>query len=77
MTTNSYADIVMQRCDALASFSEEPGRLTRRFATDAPFEAEPLRVRLDVRRTQPLDCGQFRGDAATGPSDLGHNSAAR
>lgn len=46
-------------------------------ATDAPFQAEPLRVRLDVRRTQPLDCGQFRSAAATGRSDLGHNSAAR
>jgi allantoate deiminase len=29
------AETVMQRCDALAAFSEEPGRLTRRFGTPA------------------------------------------
>src|SRR5690242_859607 len=33
MTDNTYANTVMQRCDALAGFSEEPDRLTRRFAT--------------------------------------------
>jgi len=35
MTNNIYAHTVMARCDALAEFSEEPGRLTRRFATAA------------------------------------------
>src|SRR5215216_4832682 len=39
MTNNPYAHTVMQRCDALASFSEEPDRLTRRFATDALRDA--------------------------------------
>ena len=29
------AATVLERCDALATFSEEPERLTRRFATDA------------------------------------------
>lgn len=37
--TSTYAYTVMQRCDALASFSEEPGRLTRRFATTAMRDA--------------------------------------
>jgi len=39
MSNDSYADTVMQRCDALAGFSEEPGRLTRRFASAALREA--------------------------------------
>ena len=30
---------MLERCDALAAFSEEPGRLTRRFATDALRQA--------------------------------------
>jgi allantoate deiminase len=38
----TYSDIVMQRCDALARFSEEPGRLTRRFATDALRDASAV-----------------------------------
>jgi allantoate deiminase len=37
--TNLYAHTVMQRCDALASFSEEPDRLTRRFGTAALRDA--------------------------------------
>jgi allantoate deiminase len=36
---NSAAS-VLERCDELAGFSEEPGRLTRRFATDALRDAE-------------------------------------
>jgi allantoate deiminase len=39
MTNNTYAHIVMQRCDALARFSEEPDRLTRRFGTAALRDA--------------------------------------
>jgi allantoate deiminase len=39
MTNDTYAHTVMQRCDALAGFSEEPGRLTRRFATAAMRDA--------------------------------------
>src|SRR5262245_44453828 len=39
MIEDSYARAVMQRCDALACFSEEPGRLTRRFATEAMRQA--------------------------------------
>jgi allantoate deiminase len=35
----SYARVVMQRCDALAAFSEEPGCVTRRFATPALRQA--------------------------------------
>jgi allantoate deiminase len=32
---HDYATTVLERCDALAAFSEEDGRLTRRFATEA------------------------------------------
>src|SRR5919108_4509353 len=32
--------LVLERCDELATFSEEPDRLTRRFATDALRDAE-------------------------------------
>jgi allantoate deiminase len=39
MTNNVYADTVMQRCDELSGFSEEPSRLTRRFASAALREA--------------------------------------
>jgi allantoate deiminase len=39
MTDTSYASRVMERCDTLARFSEEPDRLTRRFATDALRQA--------------------------------------
>ena len=34
-TSEQLATIVLERCDALAAFSEEDGRLTRRFATPA------------------------------------------
>jgi allantoate deiminase len=34
-TSDQLAATVLQRCDALAAFSEEDGRLTRRFATPA------------------------------------------
>jgi allantoate deiminase len=37
--TNKYANTVMSRCDTLASFSEEPDRLTRRFGTVALRDA--------------------------------------
>ena len=37
--TAALAATVLERCDALAAFSEEPGRLTRRFATDALRQA--------------------------------------
>jgi allantoate deiminase len=36
---DKYARTAMERCDALAGFSEEPGRLTRRFATPALRQA--------------------------------------
>ena len=39
MTEDTYARTVMRRCDALAGFSEEPERLTRRFATAALRDA--------------------------------------
>jgi allantoate deiminase len=35
----TYAAAVLARCDELAAFSEEPGRLTRRFATPALWQA--------------------------------------
>jgi hydantoinase/carbamoylase family amidase len=35
----TYAAAVLARCDELAAFSEEPGRLTRRFATTALWQA--------------------------------------
>jgi allantoate deiminase len=35
----TYAAAVLARCDELAAFSEEPGRLTRRFATPALRQA--------------------------------------
>jgi len=39
MNTESSARTIMERCDILGSFSEEPGRLTRRFATPAMRQA--------------------------------------
>lgn len=39
MSSDFYAQQVMQRCDILAEYSEEPGRLTRRFATPALRQA--------------------------------------
>jgi allantoate deiminase len=39
MTTESSARTIMERCDILGGFSEEPGRLTRRFATPAMRQA--------------------------------------
>ena len=35
----TYAAAVLARCDELAAFSEEPGRVTRRFATTALWQA--------------------------------------
>ena len=35
----TYAAAVLPRCDELAAFSEEEGRLTRRFATPALWGA--------------------------------------
>jgi allantoate deiminase len=35
----NYAATVLRRCDEIAAFSEESGRLTRRFATPALFQA--------------------------------------
>src|SRR5262245_45078260 len=35
MVAEAYAQIVMERIEALAAYSEEPGRLTRRFGTEA------------------------------------------
>ncbi len=37
--SQNYAAGVLRRCDELAAFSEEGGRLTRRFATPALFQA--------------------------------------
>ncbi|HWQ12158.1 MAG TPA: M28 family peptidase, partial [Roseiflexaceae bacterium] len=39
MSAEAYARTVMARCDALAGYSEEPGALTRRFATPALQQA--------------------------------------
>lgn len=39
MIDDLYAHRAMERCDILASYSEEPGRLTRRFATPAMRQA--------------------------------------
>ena len=39
MITDTYAQTIMQRCDTLAGFSEEPARLTRRFGTAALRDA--------------------------------------
>jgi allantoate deiminase len=50
------ADVVLERCDRLAGCTEEPGRITRRFATPALDEARTLVERwmreagLDTRR---------------------------
>src|SRR3954463_3455612 len=38
----STADLVLRRADALAACTEEPGRLTRRFATPALAQAGDL-----------------------------------
>lgn len=42
MQSDTYAEVVMQRCDALASCTEEPGRITRPFATPAMACANAL-----------------------------------
>lgn len=42
MTNDTYAHTVMQRCDALGGISEEPDRLTRRFATAALRQASAV-----------------------------------
>jgi allantoate deiminase len=39
---NMLAQVVMERCDILAGISEEPDRLTRRFATDAMRRANEM-----------------------------------
>jgi allantoate deiminase len=39
LAAERYAARVLERCDALASFTEEPGALTRRFATPALGQA--------------------------------------
>jgi allantoate deiminase len=45
----TYAATVLRRCDELASFSEEDGRLTRRFATPALWEAgETVRAWMEA-----------------------------
>ena len=52
----TYAAAVLRRCDELAAFTEEEGRLTRRFATPALWQAgETVRkwmeaAGMDVRR---------------------------
>src|SRR5262245_44555510 len=56
MMKEIYADTVMERCDVLAGFSEEPECVTRRFATPALRQAgdalaEWMRAAgMDVRR---------------------------
>jgi hypothetical protein len=40
MQHDAYAQTVMERCDILADRSEEPDRLTRRFATPAMRQAQ-------------------------------------
>jgi allantoate deiminase len=35
MSDDPWARLVMERCDTLASFSEEPERLTRRYGSAA------------------------------------------
>jgi allantoate deiminase len=42
LTTPSPAEVVVERCRALAAVSEEPGRLTRRFATPAMRHANAM-----------------------------------
>src|SRR6266849_1613393 len=39
MTVEFYARTIMERCDILGNYSEESGRLTRRFATPAMRQA--------------------------------------
>jgi allantoate deiminase len=58
MIDDLYAHRAMERCDILAGYSEEPGRLTRRFATPAMRQAnaqlaEWMRAAgMDVRQDQ-------------------------
>jgi allantoate deiminase len=67
----NYAATVLRRCDELAAFSEESGRLTRRFATPALFQAgETVRrwmeaVGMTVRRDA---VGNLIGRLADGQS---------
>lgn len=42
MTTEASARVVMERCNILGNYSEEPDRLTRRFATPAMHQVNEL-----------------------------------
>jgi len=42
MTTEASARVIMERCDTLGSYSEEPDRLTRRFAMPAMQQVNEL-----------------------------------
>ena len=54
----TYAAAVLRRCDELAAFSEEEGRLTRRFATPALWQAgETVRGWMEARA---WPCGATR-----------------
>ena len=45
----TYAVAVLRRCDELAAFTEEEGRLTRRFATSALWQAgETVRTWMEA-----------------------------
>jgi allantoate deiminase len=72
MIDDFYAHRAMERCDILASYSEEPGRLTRRFATPAMRQAnaqlaEWMRAAgMDVRQDQ---IGNLIGRYAADPPD--------
>ena len=65
---------VLERCDALARCSEEPGRITRRYATPALRAAADLvggwmrEAGLDVREDAPATCSA--GAPAEGPALL-------
>jgi allantoate deiminase len=71
MTKDTYANRVMERCDILAGFSEEPGRLTRRFATPALRQANTVvagwmrAAGMDVRQD---NIGNLIGRYAAGDS---------
>lgn len=72
-----FAQTVMQRCDALARFSEEPGQITRRFATPALAQAnaavaEWMRAAGMTARVDAVGnlVGRYAADRADAPTLL-------
>ena len=77
MTFDASAATIMQRCDILARYSEEPGRLTRRFATQAMRQANEAVAgwMRDAGMTVQYDAignliGRYEGEGSAGKTLL-------